>query len=109
MKKRKTKLQKVEKQKAEIIFVKFAAKMRTISLITFFSAILAPNLAPIYGFGVAEVTEVISVVRIGVGLVEYIYKVFSSILVRFGLIFLNGPFPAPFFLLFSSIKHKCSI
>ena len=33
-------------------------------------------------FGVVEVTEVISVVRIGVSLVEYIYKVFSSILVK---------------------------
>ncbi len=34
-----------------------------------------------FGVGVAEVTEVISVVRIGVSLVEYIYKVFSSIMV----------------------------
>ena len=38
---------------------------------------------PINGFGaeafVAEATEIIGVVRIGVNLVEYIYKVFSKI------------------------------
>jgi hypothetical protein len=33
-----------------------------------------------FGTGLQEVTEVISVVRIGVSLVEYTYKVFSDIL-----------------------------
>ena len=44
-------------------------------------AVFSGNLFPGNCFGVAEVTEVISVVRIGVSLVEYIYKVFSSIMV----------------------------
>ena len=46
-----------------------------------FLAVFSGNLFPANCFGVAEVTEVISVVRIGVSLVEYIYKVFSSIMV----------------------------
>jgi hypothetical protein len=33
-----------------------------------------------FAAGIEDVTEIISVVRIGVSLVEYIYKVFSSIL-----------------------------
>ena len=41
------------------------------------------KLMPINGFGaeafVAEATEIIAVVRIGVNLVEHIYKVFSKI------------------------------
>jgi hypothetical protein len=49
--------------------------------IILFVAILLPLHTSAFGVGVAEVTEVISVVRIGVSLVEYIYKVFSSILV----------------------------
>ena len=44
--------------------------------------ILCPILQTFAFVGVVEVTEVLSVVKIGVSLVEYIYKVFSSILVN---------------------------
>ncbi len=58
---------------------KKATKMKNIILLV---AILLPfHVVSSFGVGVAEVTEVISVVRIGVSLVEYIYKVFSSIMV----------------------------
>ena len=57
--------------------IKKSTKMKNVILIVAF-LLLPFNVS---AFGVAEVTEVISVVRIGVSLVEYIYKVFSSILV----------------------------
>jgi hypothetical protein len=41
--------------------------------------VLSSNISA-FGTGLQEVTEVISVVRIGVSLVEYTYKVFSDIL-----------------------------